>query len=103
MNPLQQLTYLAILNVLLPLQVLTGALMWGVQTWPDVADRLGGLSFLAPLHSLVAWSFAAFIVAHVYLTTTVGKTPVDGVRAMITGWEDVETHHTSSSEEDDEA
>lgn len=103
MNPLQQLTYLAILNVLLPLQVLTGALMWGVQTWPDVADRLGGLGFLAPLHTIVAWSFAAFIVAHVYLTTTVGKTPVDGVRAMITGWEDVETHHTSSSEEDDEA
>jgi len=34
MNPLQQATYLAILNVLLPLQMITGALMWGAQTWP---------------------------------------------------------------------
>lgn len=97
MNPLQQLTYLAILNILLPLQVITGALMWGVQTWPDVAERLGGLGFLAPLHTLVAWSFAAFIVAHVYLTTTAGSAPLDGIKSMITGWEEVEDHHSPAS------
>lgn len=92
MNPLQQMTYLAILNILLPLQVITGALMWGAQTWPNVAETLGGLQYLAPLHSLVAWSFAAFIVAHVYLTTTAGHTPAAGIMSMITGWDDLETH-----------
>ncbi|MCA9959654.1 MAG: cytochrome b/b6 domain-containing protein, partial [Anaerolineales bacterium] len=39
LNPLQQMTYFGILNVLLPLQVVTGILMWGVQRWPDVAAR----------------------------------------------------------------
>lgn len=90
LNPLQQLTYLAILNVLLPLQGLTGILMWGVQRWPQYADLLGGLRGLASFHSLIAWLFAAFIVAHVYLTTTSGHTPTAAIQAMVTGWEEVE-------------
>jgi len=70
LNPLQQVTYFGLLNVLLPLQIFTGALMWGVQQWTQAASLFGGLPFLAPFHSLVAWLFASFIVAHVYLTTT---------------------------------
>lgn len=89
LNPLQQITYFGILNVLLPLQVVTGALMWGVQQWPRYAQALGGLPFLAPFHTLVAWLFATFIVGHVYLTTT-GHEPLAGIRSMITGWDEVE-------------
>ncbi|MDO9301681.1 MAG: cytochrome b/b6 domain-containing protein, partial [Anaerolineales bacterium] len=92
LNPLQQVTYLAILVVLLPLQGLTGILMWGVQRWPAFADMLGGLPFLAPAHTLVAWTFATFIVAHVYLTTT-GATPLEAMRGMVTGYEEVEVHN----------
>ena len=95
MNPLQQLTYLAILNVLLPLQIITGILMWGAQQWQDVAVRLGGLPFLAPFHTLIAWLFASFIVAHVYLTTT-GHKPLAGIESMITGWDKIETHQAHS-------
>lgn len=91
MNPLQQITYFGILNILLPLQIITGALMWGVQHWPDIAKLLGGLPFLAPFHSLVAWTFGAFIVGHVYLTTT-GHEPLALIKAMMDGWEDVEDH-----------
>jgi thiosulfate reductase cytochrome b subunit len=91
LNPLQQLTYFGILNVLLPLQIITGALMWGVQQWPQVAGWFGGLPFLAPFHSLVAWTFASFIVAHVYLTTT-GHEPLAGIKAMMIGWDEQEEH-----------
>jgi thiosulfate reductase cytochrome b subunit len=91
LNPLQQITYFGILNLLLPLQILTGALMWGVQRWPQAAEMLGGLPFLAPFHSLVAWLFAAFIVAHVYLTTT-GHQPLASIQAMMTGWDEVEEY-----------
>ena len=90
LNPLQQVTYFGILNVLLPLQGLTGILMWGVQRWPEAASALGGLPFLAPFHTLIAWTFASFIVAHVYLTTT-GPEPLAGIKAMMMGWEDLET------------
>ncbi len=91
MNPIQKFTYFGILMVLLPLQMLTGALMWGVQRWPAIAGWFGGLPVLAPFHSLVAWLFAAFIVVHVYMTTT-GATPLEAIRAMVTGWEEVEAH-----------
>ncbi len=97
LNPLQQATYFAILNILLPLQIITGALMWGVQRWPDIAGLLGGLPFLAPFHSLVAWTFASFIVGHVYLTTT-GYKPLSGIKAMIDGWEEVEDHNQEENE-----
>jgi len=88
MNPIQKATYFGILNVLLPLQIITGALMWAVQKFPNI---LGGLPFLAPFHSLVAWSFATFILVHVYMTTT-GATPLEAMRAMVTGYEEVEVH-----------
>jgi len=91
LNPLQQATYFGLLNVLLPLQVITGALMWGAQQWPQVAGALGGLPFLAPLHTLLAWLFGTFIILHLYLTTTGARAQSD-IKALITGWEEVEAH-----------
>ena len=91
LNPLQQITYLAILNILLPAQVITGVLIWGLQRWPNIAAELGGLPVLATVHTLVAWTFATFIVMHIYLTTT-GQSPTAGIKAMIGGWDNVEKH-----------
>jgi thiosulfate reductase cytochrome b subunit len=96
LNPLQQITYLAILNILLPAQVVTGFLIWGMQEWPQLATALGGLPVLAPLHTFLAWAFAAFIVMHIYLTTT-GETPLAGIKSMVTGWEDVDIHGGTSN------
>ncbi len=90
LNPLQQVTYLAILTVLLPAQIVTGVLIWGLQEWPLLAESLGGLQLLAPIHTLIAWTFATFIVMHVYLTTAAGETPGAGIKSMVNGWEDVE-------------
>jgi len=89
LNPLQQLTYLALLNVLFPLQIITGALIWAVGNWPDVATALGGLVYLAPLHNLGSWLFLSFFVLHVYLVTT-GRTPTEHLESMITGYQPVE-------------
>ena len=98
MNPIQKATYFGILNVLLPLQIITGALMWGVQRWTGIANWFGGLPVLAPFHSLVAWTFATFIVGHVYMTTT-GATPLEAMRGMVTGYEEVEVHNHEEAEE----
>jgi thiosulfate reductase cytochrome b subunit len=89
LNPLQQATYFAILNILLPAQIITGILIWGAQRWPDLTSALGGLGFLLPVHSLIAWLFATFLIMHIYLTTT-GPTPLASMKGMVTGWEEVE-------------
>jgi len=95
LNPLQQVIYLGLLNVLLPLQVITGVLMWGAQRWPDLTANLGGLGGLAPIHTAISWMLAAFILMHVYLTTT-GATPVSSLRAMMLGWEEVDAAPVSA-------
>jgi thiosulfate reductase cytochrome b subunit len=89
LNPLQQLTYLALLNVLFPLQIVTGALIWAVGEWPKVAAVVHGLTIVAPVHNAGAWLFLSFFVLHAYLVTT-GRTPGDHVRSMITGFGHVE-------------
>ena len=96
-NPLQQITYFGLLNILLPLQVITGILMWGAQKWPQGAEALGSLPWLGPFHSLVAWMLGAFIVAHVYLTTT-GPTVFTALKAMIDGWEEIEVTHDNEEQ-----
>lgn len=89
LNPLQQLTYLALLNLLFPLQIVTGALVWVVGHWPGAAAAVGGLSVIAPLHNLGAWLFLSFFVLHVYLVTT-GRTVGSHLKAMTTGYRLVE-------------
>lgn len=91
LNPLQQITYFGLLNTLLPAQILTGIVIWGAQRWPELATELGGLIFLAPLHSFMAWLFAAFLIMHIYLTTTSGPRPLSGIQAMLEGWEELES------------
>jgi thiosulfate reductase cytochrome b subunit len=98
LNVLQKISYFGILNVLLPLQGLTGILMWGTKQFPEITNRLGGLPFLAPFHTLVAWTFAAFMIGHVYLTTT-GVKPLSAIKAMFVGYEDIEDHPDHGSEE----
>lgn len=103
LNPLQQITYLAILNVLLPFQIVSGLLMWGAQYRPELVHLLGGLGGVAAIHTLGAWLFAAFLIAHVYLTTT-GPTPTAYLKAMIFGYEEIPVagtdHRDSASPEE---
>ncbi len=95
MNPIQQMTYLALLNVLLPLQIITGVLMWGAQQFPQMVEALGGLPFLAPFHTLIAWLLVTFVIVHVYMTTT-GHTPLTNIKAMVMGYDDIEASHAGA-------
>ncbi len=84
LNPLQKLTYLMLLNVLFPYQIATGLLLWGANRWPHVFAKVGGLAVIGPAHALGAYLFLAFLIVHLYLTTT-GKRPLSLVKAMIAG------------------
>jgi thiosulfate reductase cytochrome b subunit len=88
-NPLQRLTYLSLAAFLLPFQMITGLLYWGYNSWS--AWGLGSLSLelLAVLHTLGAFAILSFLVVHIYMTTT-GHSIFAHIKAMITGWEEVE-------------
>ncbi|MBN2693448.1 cytochrome b/b6 domain-containing protein [bacterium] len=91
LNPLQQMTYLAVLNILIPTQVITGVMIWGAGLWPEFSEKIGGLTYIVPIHRLVACLFIAYIVIHVYMTTT-GHTLTAEIKSMFTGYADVEEH-----------
>lgn len=104
LNPLQEITYFAILNVLLPAQVITGIMIyWGQRNWPILFSDLGGLPVLAPVHTAIAWLFASFVVMHVYLVTASGISPLAAIKSMAVGWEMMERHPKKEQGEDQEA
>ncbi|HPI39637.1 MAG TPA: cytochrome b/b6 domain-containing protein, partial [Pseudobdellovibrionaceae bacterium] len=86
LNPLQQFTYLGLLNILLPLQVVTGILMWAIDKSDSVSSYLGGYSLVGPIHTAGSWAFLCFLVIHIYLTTT-GTTVFTNIKSMLTGEE----------------
>jgi thiosulfate reductase cytochrome b subunit len=87
-NPLQALTYLALKLFLFPAIWATGLVYLGYNFWESAPDAPFWLQVVANLHILVAYSIAAFVVAHVYLLT-VGHSFREHVRPMITGFDTV--------------
>ncbi|MGI9134867.1 MAG: cytochrome b/b6 domain-containing protein [Rhodoferax sp.] len=87
-NPLQRLTYLAVLTLLSPLLWVTGGLYLFYGNW--AALGLGGLSlqWVATAHTLGAFLMLAFLISHLYLATT-GHKLTSQLMAMVTGWEDL--------------
>lgn len=85
LNPLQRLTYLVFKLLIAPVMVTTGLLMLYYKRLHLAVPY----STLAWLHTLGAFILLAFFIVHVYMTTT-GRTVFSNIRAMITGWEEVE-------------
>jgi thiosulfate reductase cytochrome b subunit len=89
-NPLQRIAYLTILAAVGPIIWSTGLLYifhdywteWGLRTYVS-------LEWVAFFHTMAAFMMLAFVIVHVYLITT-GHTIGAHLKAMITGWEDVD-------------
>ncbi len=92
LNPLQRLTYLALKIILIPLMVITGILymLYRYGMNGEIHSlKIGSLEPIALLHTIGAFLILAFVIAHIYLTTT-GHTPTSNIKAMLTGWEELE-------------
>ena len=92
-NPLQRLAYLALLAFISPLIWVSGLFYLFYGDWARFGlDAYLSLEWVAVTHTLGAFMITAFFFIHVYLTTT-GHTLTAHIKAMITGWEEVEEHH----------
>lgn len=92
-NPLQRLAYLALLAVISPLIWGSGLLYLFYADWPRLGlDAVLSLETVAVAHTLGGYLITAFFFIHVYLTTT-GHTVFAHIKAMITGWEEVDPKH----------
>jgi Thiosulfate reductase cytochrome B subunit (membrane anchoring protein) len=88
-NPLQRTLYQILMFFLLPAQFVTGLLMWDVKRFSGFIDMIGGLRVVDTVHVLIFIFFVFYLLIHPYLAT-LGHTPTAHIKAMITGYEDVE-------------
>jgi thiosulfate reductase cytochrome b subunit len=89
LNPLQRLAYLGLKILLIPILVTSGLLYYFFNDWGQLGMDGASLRPVALVHTFAAYAMIAFMFAHIYLTTT-GHTPLSNIKAMITGWEEVE-------------
>ena len=88
-NPLQRMIYLGLKILVIPVMVISGFIYLYFQ-YPKFGMELESLEFVAIIHTLGAYVLMAFIIAHVYLTTITGVKALSSIKAMITGWEEME-------------
>ncbi len=92
LNPLQRLTYVGFKIFLIPLVVITGLLyMFHIRIVENGVKMIlpFDLEIIAVMHTAGAILLIAFLVAHVYMTTT-GHTILSNIKAMLTGYEEIE-------------
>lgn len=88
-NPLQKISYVAVLYFLMPLVIITG---WAM-IFPEIiiSDKIfgtSGLHFTDLIHILMGFILSIFMIVHIYLCT-IGKPAGTHFRAMMSGW-----HHS---------
>lgn len=87
-NPLQRLTYLSLAALLLPIQMVTGFLYWGYNSWKGWGLEFLSMEVIAFVHMAGAFAILSFIIVHIYMITT-GHTIFAHTKAIISGWEEV--------------
>lgn len=100
LNPLQRLVYLGLKLLVIPVVALSGILYMFYrypQRYEVVALKMQGLRSVALAHTFGAYLILAFLLAHLYLITT-GRTLTSNLKAMISGYEDLETDSEKAAE-----
>lgn len=90
-NPMQQAAYLMIMSLLIPLQLVTGILLWDVKGFEGFVSMFGGIKIVDSIHVFIFFFSSSFLFVHIYLAT-LGHTATAHIKAMFTGFEEVEEH-----------
>lgn len=100
LNPLQRLVYLGLKIMVIPVLAVSG-LLYMFYRYPHRYDvvtlKMEGLRTVAMVHTFGAFIVLSFLIVHVYLITT-GRTVLSNLKAMITGYEELEEEGTSHHE-----
>lgn len=91
-NPMQQMAYLSIMVILIPVQILTGLMLWDPEFFSGLISLIGGIQIVTLIHTALWVFFSAFIIVHFYLAS-LGHTPTAHFIAMVTGYEEEHDEH----------
>ena len=88
-NPLQRMIYLGLKILVIPI-IVTSGFLYLYFHYPKFGIEFQSLEPIALIHTFGAYVLVAFVIAHVYLTTVTGVRSLSSIKAMITGWEEME-------------
>ncbi|MCX7736251.1 MAG: cytochrome b/b6 domain-containing protein [Candidatus Kapabacteria bacterium] len=100
LNPLQKLTYLGLKILVIPTMVISGLLYMNYR-YPHEGNieglNIDSVEVIAIFHTAGAFLLMAFVIVHLYLITT-GETITSNLKAMITGYEEIEKQEDPNKE-----
>ena len=100
LNPLQKLTYFGLKILVIPLSVTSG-LLYIFYRYPAKhgieAINIQTLEAIAIVHTVAAIFLVVFLMTHLYLITT-GETVSSNLKAMLTGYEELEVEDDESAQ-----
>ncbi|HLN54080.1 MAG TPA: cytochrome b/b6 domain-containing protein [Lentimicrobium sp.] len=89
-NPIQKLTYVAVMYFFLPILFITGWALLFPETIATSFLKLGGITLTSVFHAAIGFFVSLFLIIHIYFCT-VGLTPFSNFRSMVNGYH--ETHN----------
>jgi thiosulfate reductase cytochrome b subunit len=93
LNPLQKLVYFGLKILVIPVMVFSG-LLYMFYRYPQQGIieglNINSIEVIAIFHTAGAFLLMAFLIVHLYLITT-GATVTSNLKAMITGYEELES------------
>jgi thiosulfate reductase cytochrome b subunit len=86
-NPMQRLTYQFVMMISVPIQFITGLMMWDVQRFSGWIEMVGGIRVVSTIHVVWFILFVFFLLVHAYMGF-LGKKPSTHFKEMFTGYEE---------------
>ena len=86
-NPMQSMTYQIVMLIVVPVQFVTGILLWNIEGFERWVNMLGGVRVVDTIHMLIFIFFVSFIFIHAYMGA-LGHTRSAHFKEMFTGYED---------------
>jgi thiosulfate reductase cytochrome b subunit len=84
-NPLQKLSYLAVMYVLMPIVILSGLALFFPEIIITNVWGVSGIYLTALLHIITGFLLSVFMVIHIYFST-IGTTPLSNFKGMFSGY-----------------
>ena len=92
LNPMQKLTYFGLKVLVIPIMVSSG-ILYMLYRYPQRHEimylNIDSLEVIALVHTFAAFMLISFVIVHLYLITT-GETITSNLKAMFTGYEELE-------------
>lgn len=85
-NPLQKLTYVIAMYVLMPLLIITGLALLYPETIVNKVFGISGILLTAMLHAFIGFCLSIFMLIHVYFCTICKSGWTENFKSMFNGW-----------------